>query len=187
MDGIRATRSSTGETVEIGLDDDGRLCARTPDGSVLQTQAIKASRIKIKGDRLTWSGVDYEVDDDAAAGRFVESLAPPDRRARRVTAYVALFAIGLTLGALGGVFLLDREPAAKCDEAREVVDTAVANMEEINQTEEQDRSFFAAIIVEQRAITYTMNAEASCFSLTERAAAEGLLEGIRGLLAAAPG
>ena len=102
-------------------------------------------------------------------------------------AFVALFAIALTLGALGGVFLLDREPSVNCDEAREVVDTAVASMEEINQAEEQDQSFFAAIIVEQRAITYAMGAEPSCFSLTERAAAEGLLEGLRGLLGTAPG
>lgn len=188
MDGIRATRSSTGETVEIGLDDDGRLCALTPDGSVLQVQTVKASRIKLKADRLKWSGVDYEVEDEAAARRLVESLAPPGRDRRRMAAFVALFAIGLVLGALGGVFLLDREPSASCDEAREVIDTAEATMEEItNQAEEQDRSFFAAIIVEHGAITYAMRSEPTCFSLTERAAAEGFLEGLRGLLSNAPG
>jgi hypothetical protein len=60
-------------------------------------------------------------------------------------------------------------------------------MDELNQTETQDRSFFAAMIVEQRSITYTMETESSCFPLAERAAAEGLLEGIRGLLNSSPG
>lgn len=163
------------------------MCARTPDGSVLQTKTVKASRLKLKENKLTWSGVAYDVDDEAEARRFVNSLTEPRGGARRTVMIVGLFVAGLVLGALAGVFVLDRGTGANCDEARSVVDAAVENMEEINQAQEQDQSFFAAIAVEQRSVTYAMNAERSCFSLTERAQAEGLLEGIRGLLGVAPG
>lgn len=186
MDGIDATRSSTGESVTIALDDEGRVSARTPDGSVLQTKTVKASRLKLKERKLTWSGVSYEVEDEDEARAFLESLTEP-RRTRRLVPMIALFVAGLLLGALGGVFLLDRAPSANCDEARDIVGVALANMEQINEAEEQDQSFFAAISVEQRTVTYTMASEPSCFSLTERAQAEGLLEGIRGLLRVAPG
>lgn len=187
MSGIDATRTSTGQTVEILVDDDGRLCARTPDGTTLQAQAVMARRLKLRGDKLNWSRVEYQVDDEAAARAFVDSLATPRTPYRRIAAVIGIFALGLAFGVVGGVVLRDRARDATCEEAQEVVDQSVQNMEELNQAETQDQSFFSAVIVEQRAITYTMDTESSCFSLAERAAAEGLLEGIRGLLSSAPG
>ena len=187
MDGIGATRTSTGQIVEILVDDDGRLCARTPDGTTLQTQTVMARRLKLRGDKLKWSRVEYQVDDEAAAQAFVDSLATPRKPYRRIAVVIGVFALGLALGVVGGVVLRDRARDATCDEAREVVDRSLENMDELNQTETQDRTFFAAVIVEQRAITYTMGTASSCFPLADRAAAEGLLEGIRGLLNSSPG
>lgn len=189
MTSIGATRTSTGQTVEIHVDDHGSLCARTPDGAVLQRQPIDPRRVKLKGETLTWSRVEYVVDDPAAATAFVaslDSLAAPRQRLRRVALVTGVFALGLAVGVVGGVILRDRARDADCDEAQEVVDRSVSTMEELNEAEIQDRSFFSAVIVEQRAITYTMETASSCFSLDERAAAEGLLEGIRALLSSAP-
>lgn len=187
MDGIGATRSATGETVEIGLDRDGQLRARTPDGAVLQARPAQGSRIKLKGDRLTWSGVEYTVDDEDDARSLVDALATPRTSAPRWAARIAAFVVALALGVAAGAYLNDRQATAGCDEARDVVGAALATMAEINEIEVQDQSFFAALVVEQREITFTMGAAPRCFSLTERAEAEGLLEGISGLLDAAPG
>ncbi len=187
MAGLRATRSSTGEIVELGLDDDGRLSARTPDGTVLQSQTIKASRLKLDGDQLTWSGVQYDVDDPSDAGRFVDSITPAANQRRRWVALTLVLLLGVGLGIVGVAVARQFVATSNCDEARQIIDDSVAKMEQINEAEVQDRSFFAAVIVEQRTITYTMGSEPSCFSLTERAAAEGLLAGISGLLETAPG
>lgn len=187
MQGIGATRSSTGQAVEISVDDGGRLSAHTPDGILLQTQPVTPRRLKLRGDTLKWSRVEYVVDDVAAAREFVDSLGKPPKPYRKIALLTGIFTLGLALGVLGGVILRDRTRDATCDEAEEVVARSVENMEELNQAETQDQSFFAAVIVEQRAVTYAMDAASSCFSLDERAAAEGLLEGIRGLLMSSGG
>ena len=113
------------------------------------------------------------------------------RRGRRIATMAGILVLGLLLG-VGGVVVVDRvwndDPSkADCEAARSLVDGSVKNMEELSTAEEQDKSFFAAMIVEQRTITYAMDAEPKCFSLQERAGAEGLLDGIRGLLTSAPG
>lgn len=189
MDEIGATRVSSGQTVELSVADDV-LSARTPDGEVIQSQPVAASALEIRSGTLTWSGVDYTVDDHEAARSFVEALTPPPRprrRRRRILAGTMIFVFGLLLGAVVGVVVRDRMRDADCDEARAVVDRSVATMAELNETDSQDRSFYAAVIVEQRAITFAMEARPSCFSFAERAAAHGLLEGIRGLLTTASG
>jgi hypothetical protein len=106
---------------------------------------------------------------------------------RAVVVRIAVLLAVLAVGFVGGVYARDRQSDASCDTAREVVDNSLQTLEELNLTETQDQSFFAAVIVEQRTITYAMNAESRCFSLQERAGAEGLLEGIRGLLSSDSG
>jgi len=183
MDGIGATRSSTGQTVEISVDDAGVLSARTPDGAVLQSQTVKASRIKLRGDTLKWRRVSYTVDDQSDARRFVDSLASPRAPLRHVVAIGTIFVVGLVVGAAVALVVRGRADRVGCDTAQSVVDTSVDRINELNDTaEQQDQSFFAAVIVEQRTITYAMDAARKCFTLSERAANEGLLEGLRGLL-----
>lgn len=184
MDPIDATRDETGQSVRIEVVD-GRLTARTPDGEELQSQAVAAGAITLRGATLTWRGVDYRVDDVDAARELVDSLPPKPSRRRPWTA--AAVVLALLAGVVIGVVLRDRIGGTDCSEARDIVDAASATMEELNETEAQDRSFLAAVIVEQRTITFTMRERPNCFSLTERATAEGLLEGIRGLLGATPG
>lgn len=120
-------------------------------------------------------------------------------RRRWIVGLVALFAIGVGLGLLGGLYVFDEESddgrvensdgatsePVDCDEANAFIEEANAAMVTINEAEQQDLSFFAALIVEQRAITFAMDAAPSCFSLNERARAHGLLDGIR-LLSNAP-
>ncbi len=183
MDGIGATRSSTGQTVEISVDEAGVLSARTPDGVVLQTQPITASRLKLRDDTLTWRRVTYVVDDPSEARRFVDSLAPPRSSRRRVVAIGTIFVVGLAVGAVAALVVRGRADRVGCDAAHSVVDTSVERIQELNDTaEQQDQSFFAAVIVEQRTITYAMNAAPRCFTLSDRAGNEGLLEGLRALL-----
>jgi hypothetical protein len=123
-----------------------------------------------------------------------EAPAPATRpaRPRWMLPAIVLFVVGLGLGLVGGVVLFDDSssddgggpvaPEVDCEEAQAVVDQAVASIDEINQSETQDVSFFAAILVEQRTITFAMDAAPSCFSLEERAGAVGLLDGIQALL-----
>ena len=104
-------------------------------------------------------------------------------------ALVGLFVVGIALGILGGFFIFDgdsdSEPAEAqidCEESRAVVDLSGDTIEEINQTETQDATFFVAILIEQRTITYAMEDQPTCFTLQERAAAQGLLSGLEVLL-----
>jgi hypothetical protein len=183
MDGIGATRSSTGQTVEISVDEAGVLSARTPDGVVLQTQPVDASRVKLRGDTLEWRRVSYVVDDQLEARRFVDSLESPRQPLRRVVAIGTVFVVGLAVGAFAALVVRARADRVGCDTAQSVVDASVDRITELNNTvEQQDQSFFAAVIVEQRTIVYAMDAAPRCFALSDRAANEGLLEGLRALL-----
>jgi hypothetical protein len=114
---------------------------------------------------------------------------------RVLAVMIGVLAVGLTLGILGGIFLFDggsdSDTAAgdasvlpiDCDEARAVVDGSIAAIDEINtSTEAQDTTFFVSILVEQRTMTFAMDAAPTCFTLQERAEAEGLIDGIRMLL-----
>lgn len=114
-----------------------------------------------------------------------------------VAGVIVILIIGAGLGLAGGALLFDDDagsepPAAApitvsedtCEEARAVVDAAQAEMTAINESDNQDASFFAALIVQQRSVTFVMDETADCFTLQERAAAIGLLDGIEALLAA---
>lgn len=112
---------------------------------------------------------------------------------RSVLALVAIFAVGITIGILGALALSDDDTAdttapatiaqEDCGEAQDVVDDANQALEELGaETEIQDSSFFAAILVQQRTVTYAMEAAPSCFTLSERAGSEGLLMAITQLI-----
>lgn len=76
--------------------------------------------------------------------------------------------------------------ASDCQEAADVVAAANANIEQIVGSEQAGGvDYFAAILVEQRTITFAMEDVPDCFSLSARAMAAGLLEGVRNLLDAA--
>lgn len=115
---------------------------------------------------------------------------------------IAALVLALVLGVVAGVFigrgLADSEapdgvPTAgptttpvDCAEAVAVVDDANARIGGIVEDEAgQDVNYFAAILAEQRAIAYAMDAAASCFSLADRAGAAGLLAGMERLTQAA--
>ncbi len=113
-------------------------------------------------------------------------------RAWIVVGVVVILAIGLGLGVAGGALLFgddsgnDAANAAPtdevCAEAQAAVEVAREQLRGLNESASQDASFFAALIVEQRAITFTMDAEPSCFTIRERAEAAGFLEGVHALL-----
>lgn len=119
---------------------------------------------------------------------------------RWILALVVVFAVGLGLGLVGGLFVFDdddtvatsgdtatpEQPEVDCDEAQSVVDKSLGALEEIGATEEQDRSFYAAVLVEQSTIVYAMETAPSCFTLEERADAQGLFDGVKGLLDSSP-
>lgn len=104
-----------------------------------------------------------------------------------------VFLLGAVIGLLGGLVLADDEatealPAtdsATCDEANDIVEAAVAEMGVLDSSPVQDAGFFAALIVEQRKLTYVMDEVPDCFTLADRAGAHGLLAGIDALLDAA--
>lgn len=108
---------------------------------------------------------------------------------------VVMFLLGGVIGLLGGLLLGEdgsdgadgsaapsSDVSIDCAQAEAVVEAAVAEMSAINETEVQDASFFAALLVQQRGITFAMDAAPTCFDLGDRAAAHGLLDGIAGLM-----
>lgn len=133
-----------------------------------------------------------EAPEASEAPAAPEAPAARTRTRRWILPAAVLLVVGLGLGVLGGVLLFGdassndatNGAAVECDEAQAVVDQSIGAIDEINQSETQDVSFFAAILVEQRAITFAMDAAPGCFSLDDRAGAVGLLEGIQALLAA---
>ncbi len=73
-----------------------------------------------------------------------------------------------------------------CAEAQSVVDGASANLSQINaDANEPSANLFAALVVEQRTITFAMDARPECFDLAVRAANAGLLDGLTLLAGAA--
>lgn len=101
--------------------------------------------------------------------------------------------VGISLG-VGGSLLFDDDdggggggtsdaPAVGCDEAQAVVDVAFDRVTEIQESEQRDPSYYAALIVEQRSIVYVMDLAPACFALQDRAGAQGLLDGLHALLA----
>lgn len=101
-------------------------------------------------------------------------------------ALVLAAAAGLVVGAGATYAIVDRDDGEgdDCEASIEVVNDAIERIDTINESEVQNSTFFAALIVEQRTITYAMEDASSCFSLLDRAAAAGLLDGLQGLLAA---
>ncbi|BAN00370.1 hypothetical protein [Ilumatobacter coccineus] len=101
---------------------------------------------------------------------------------------VMLFVLGATIGLLGGLVLADdtaETPSASdaidCDEATDIVEAAITEIGVLETSPTQDAGFFAALIVEQRKVTFTMDAAPDCFTLADRAGANGLLAGIHAL------
>ncbi len=99
-----------------------------------------------------------------------------------------MFLLGGVVGLLGGLLLGDDgdaseaastiEASVDCAEAEALVEGSATVMAAINESEVQDLGFFAALLVEQRKVVFAMEAAPSCFSLDDRADAQGLLEGI---------
>ena len=74
-------------------------------------------------------------------------------------------------------------PPEVCAQVRALVDESNADIATLtDETEIQSVSFYAAVLSEQRTITFVMNEQPTCFSLEERAAAAGLLDGVQALL-----
>ena len=113
----------------------------------------------------------------------------PTMNRRVIVALIGVIVVGAILGL--GVALAVRDsngsPSEEdCAEAEAVIAASNERLGEISALETgQDASFFAAILVEQRTITFAMDAEPACFTLAERAGAEGLLAGVRALVAVA--
>lgn len=138
--------------------------------------------------------------DDHGAGReeaVDEAPARSSARTGRPGAPWALVAIltlivGFAGGLLVGVILADDDSdegadtggaaAVDCETAQAGVQGAIDEMTALSDVEEQDATFFAAMIVQQRSITFLMETAPDCFSLQDRAAAEGLLAGFEGLI-----
>lgn len=113
-----------------------------------------------------------------------------------VMGLVGMLVVGTGLGVAGALLFDDdggseqgsgvdasaASTSEECGEARAVVDASLEAMRTLNESENQDASFFAALIVEQRTVTFAMDQADDCFTLQERAGAEGLLEGIHALL-----
>jgi predicted alpha-1,6-mannanase (GH76 family) len=108
---------------------------------------------------------------------------------RVIVALIGVFAIGAALGLAVALAVRDSNGSPSeqdCAEAEAVIAASNERLGEISAVEtEQDASFFAAILVEQRTIAFAMDAEPACFTLAERAGAEGLLDGVRALVAVA--
>ena len=117
----------------------------------------------------------------------------PTMNRRVIVALIGLFTVGAIVGISVALAVRDStesEPTSPseedCEEADAVVAAANARLGEISAAEtEQGASFFASVLVEQRTITFAMDAQPACFSLAERAGAEGLLDGVRALVAVA--
>ena len=99
-----------------------------------------------------------------------------------------MFLIGGVIGLLGGLLLGDdadervaaptSDVAIDCAEAEALVEGSAAAMETINESEVQNASFFAALVVEQSKAVFAMEAVPTCFSLEDRGGAQGLLDGL---------
>ncbi len=113
---------------------------------------------------------------------------------RVIAALIGVFAVGALIGVVIALATQDSNDSAPtpssseedCAAARAVVAAANDSIADINAADSvADASFFAAVLAEQRTITFAMDAEPTCFALAERASAEGLLDGIRALVAVA--
>jgi hypothetical protein len=112
---------------------------------------------------------------------------------RGIVVAIGVFAVGIVLGVLGGVYVVDDDSGATattttvapevCAEARATVDAAADTIEQLSdESEVQDATFLTAILVEQRTMTFAMDFAPTCFTLQERASAEGLIDGLSVLL-----
>ena len=103
-----------------------------------------------------------------------------------VLALVCGAAIGLLVGLLvaddDGESAAEQTTRADCEQARAIVSGAGDEMAALSDTDVQDATFFSAMIVQQRSVTYAMDDAPTCFTLQDRAAANGLLAGLEGLL-----
>ena len=115
---------------------------------------------------------------------------------------VMIAAAGIVVAVvLVGVFLLLRDSDDESSEERDpttpttepcdgVVEAVTASQDLVGQLTgstqvRRDADFFALVVTEQRTITYVMEERPDCFTLIERARADGLYEAFTGLLAIA--
>ncbi|MGI9645021.1 MAG: hypothetical protein ACR2O6_06910 [Ilumatobacteraceae bacterium] len=112
---------------------------------------------------------------------------------RVAIALVGLFVV-IVLGVVAVVLISSdsddtaSEPTVEeCVEPEAVVTAAQENVSQLTNATEirRDAEFYALLVSEQRTITYVMDAEPACFTLAERARANGLLDAFSGLLAVA--
>ncbi len=105
-----------------------------------------------------------------------------------IASLAAVFLVGLVIGAVVFTALDDDvDPAAPtaedCAEAMAVVDGSLVAIDEITASDAtQDESYFAAILVEQRTITFVMEERPDCFTLADRAGSAGFQRGVEALL-----
>ena len=117
----------------------------------------------------------------------------PVMNRRVVVALIGVFVVGALIGvvvALAADSSSDSDDGAaaptaeECAEAVTVVDAATVRFDTIAEAEaEQNATFLAALLTEQTAVAYVMEAEPECFSLADRASAAGLLGALEALIA----
>lgn len=116
----------------------------------------------------------------------VRRLSSRPVKAAWIALCTATLALGLVVGVVIGLAVDDDGdaggPEVSCADARAEVNEALDAMEGIDLGESASRSDYAAMVSEQRSVTFVMDAAPECFTLGERADAEGLLDALRTFL-----